>query len=439
MSDTMQTAPSGAMTYAHLTERAARRLGRAHATTLPWIVDPDGVVAGGAAAHRDLLAALAHLGRTLAAPLKGTAARGSAVARRGGGPDARLLRDLERRAAARDWTAPRPQAGAGLELDRAAFLIRAAADLWATHHRHDGQPRSPEASRLRHPATLGAATREWRVLVALAAEIGDHLGALDSVGRPTPDRLKISPPAGNRRDRQTPRLLAMTVARPGVCLGSAPIHELAQRIARLRHVTWSLAERGTAPAAVQGNTAAIAQAVLVATAHVHHFVADSMRPGPERVHHIDAGDRAMDRASAWGEVARLVAALRTADPAGHPVQVERLDIQRLLRAITTDAATAAAPESAWALDRAAESFDEIARSNRRALRAAHRRGDLLLAGRAIPSEALVRRPDLVRARLNDEIIPAPTSALSRVESAYRRLVQEPPMRTAMPETSPPAA
>lgn len=147
----------------------------------------------------------------------------------------------------------------------------------------------------------------------------------------------------------------------------------------------------------------------------------------------------MDRANAWGDVARLVAPLRTPDPAGHPVQVERLDIQRLLRCITTDEATAAAPESAWALDRAAESFDEIARSNLRAVRAAHSRGDLLLAGRAIPREALVRRPDLVRARLNDEIIPAPTSALRRVESAYRRLVQEPPVPIAMPDTSPPAA
>ena len=81
-------------TYAQLTERAARCIARARVSAL------DETPGGGTgpnveevSAHRDLAAALVHLGGTLAKPL-GTGSASSARPRRGG-PDARLLRALE--------------------------------------------------------------------------------------------------------------------------------------------------------------------------------------------------------------------------------------------------------------------------------------------------------------------------------------------------------
>ncbi len=143
-------------TYAQLTEQAARCIARA---TLSVSMDATGgrrPTASDVAAHQDLAAALVHLGETLARPL---ASRPERPGRRRGGPDARLLRSLETVARARDWSEPSPADGPGADLAEAAFLIRSAADLWATHHCADGRPRSPEASRMRHPSTLGAASR----------------------------------------------------------------------------------------------------------------------------------------------------------------------------------------------------------------------------------------------------------------------------------------
>ena len=74
---------------------------------------------------------------------------------------------------------------------------------------------------------------------------------------------------------------------------------------------------------------------------------------------------------------------------------------------------------AWTLSRIAESFGDVAVHNVRAVRGAQERGDLLLLGRAIPSDILARRPDLVGARLADQVIPAPTATVRRLEASYR--------------------
>ena len=52
-------------------------------------------------------------------------------------------------------------------------------------------------------------------------------------------------------------LLDLTVARPGIRRGQPPLEELSDRVARLRHLAWTLSEVGSAPATVHGNLAAI--------------------------------------------------------------------------------------------------------------------------------------------------------------------------------------
>jgi hypothetical protein len=78
----------------------------------------------------------------------------------------------------------------------------------------------------------------------------------------------------------------------------------------------------------------------------------------------------------------------------------------------------------WSLSRIADGFSEVAAHNAAALRSAQDRGDLLLVGRAIPTEALPRRPDLLEARLTDQVIPAPTAVIGQLESCYRAISRE---------------
>ena len=419
--------PRTQTTYAQLTDQAARCIARA------TVGVPMEAAAGGrpnasdVAAHQDLAAALIHLGGTLTRPLRpGPEGPG----RRRGGPDARLLRSLETVARARDWTTPGPADGPGADLSEAARLIRSAADLWATHHCADGRPRSPEASRMRHPSTLGAASREWRTLVTLAATVAEALaenGPYPTLSEAEMVALRDFPrPGKGTRESAAPHgLLDLTVARPGIRRGRPALEELADRASRLRHVAWTLAEVGSAPATVHGNLAAIGIALNRATAMAHRSLAQGTAVAPTRERHVEAAIRAEESESRWREVADQIRALRTPHPGAHPIQIERLDIDRLLSRAVPSGVPLVRPEVGWSLSRIADSFSEVAAHNASALRAAHDRGDLLLVGRAIPTDALPRRPDLLEARLTDQVIPAPTTVITRLEASYRAIAREP--------------
>lgn len=434
-----------ATTYAQLTGQAADMIHCAVARVGSQGADTSPATATEVAALHDLAAALVHLGRALARPLGGPAA---APRRRRGGPDARLVRELAAVARPWDWDEPRPIGGPGADLAGAARLIRSAADLWATHHAADGRPRSPEASRMRHPATLGAACREWRALVTLAAEAADSLAAGGDSTLSESDRANLRrfprPLRATDPAAATGGLLDLTVARPGIRPGQRPLDELADRVARLRHLAWTLAEVGSAPATVHGNIAAIGIAVHRAAARVHRSLADQARDDRTRASHHDAAAHAEVGEERWRAVAEQIRALRTPHPSTHPIQIERLDIDRLLSRAAPSGVPASRPEVGWALSRIAASFTTIAGLNATALSAAHDRGDLLLLGRAIPTEALGRRPDLLAARLTDQVIPAPSAVVTSLLATYRAIARDTRSqrtpRTLRPgDASPPAA
>jgi hypothetical protein len=220
-------------------------------------------------------------------------------------------------------------------------------------------------------------------------------------------------------------LLDLTVARPGIRRGHPPLEELSDRIGRLRHLAWALADVGSAPATVHGNLAAIAIALHRAAAGAHRSLAAGAPDVTVRDRHLDAASRAEDAESRWRTVAAQVRALRTPHPTTHPIQIERLDIDRLLRRAAPSGLPLTRPEVGWSLSRLADSFSEVAGHNAAALRAAQDAGDLLLMGRAIPTEALPRRPDLLEARLTDKVILAPTTVITRLEASYRAIAREP--------------
>ena len=435
----MAPARRASTTYAQLTEQAARRIARAHVlAALDGFAQPHRATSD-VAAHRDLAAALVHLGRTLARPLSDAGI--SQPERRRGGPDACLLRSLESLAEARDWNDPVPTEGPAAALAEAALLVRSAADLWATHHSADGRPRSPEASRMRHPSTLGAATREWRALVSLASRAA-AVAAAHTSDTLADDQLSVlrsfPQPREDLSSSASMRLLDLTVARPGIRPGQHPLDELADRVDRLRHLAWTLAEIGSAPATVHSNMAAIAKAVHRAAAGAHQSLALAAGSGQERDRHLEEAQRLAQAESRWQKVTEQVRELRTPHASAHPIQIERLDIDRLLSRAVPSGARLTRPEVGWALSRAATVFSEIASQNARALRMAHDRGDLLLVGRAIPTEALPRRPDLLDARLRDQVIPAPTVVVTRLESTYRSLARRPPVARASDASGPAA-
>ena len=428
MSSAVALAPTrrSTTTYAQLTERAARCIAQAQLSISMDATEGPRPHERDTSAHHDLAAALVHLGGILTRPLSPAS---TPAGRRRGGPDARLIRSLEAVGRARDWSEPRPTDGPAASLAEAARLIRAAADLWATHHCAEGRPRSPEASRMRHPSTLGAASREWRTLVSLTAAAAEAMAArgpsatlaesdvadLRRFPRPQPEV---------RATASTGGLLDLTVARPGVRRGQPPLEELSDRVGRLRNLAWTLAEVGSAPATVLGNLAAIGIALNGAAENAHRSLAERATIDETRGRHLDAATRAAEAGASWREVAARVRALRTPHPRAHPIQIERLDIDRLLSRAVPSGVPLSRPDVGWSLSRIADDFSEVAAHNAAALRAAQDRGDLLLVGRAIPTEALPRRPDLLAARLTDQVIPAPTAVIGRLEACYRAIARE---------------
>jgi hypothetical protein len=247
-------------------------------------------------------------------------------------------------------------------------------------------------------------------------------GRCSTLGESVITELRRFPrPRGeSRAPAAAPGLLDLTVARPGIRPGQPPLTELADRVRRLRHLAWTLAETGSAPATVQGNLAAIGIALHRAAGHAHRSSATGAAMGPTRDRHLAAAARAEAGETRWREVATQVRALRTPHPSTHPIQIERLDIDRLLSRVAPSDRVVR-PEVGWSLSRIAESFSEVAAHNATALRSAQDAGDLLLLGRAIPTDALPRRPDLLQARLSDQVVPAPTTVITRLEASYRAI------------------
>ena len=451
-------------TYSDLTREAAGHLGRAlvlidSLRTSPGTNRGGGLaqspeVQRGAAAHRDLTDALTHLGRTLLDPRGADRGPGRSRARLGRSSDRMLLTDLEQRAEARDWEAPRPTGTSpAAALDRAARLTRAAADLWATHHSPTGEPRSPEASLMRHPSMLGAATREWRELVVVAGAIADQLLALadslPAVGSPTQEPVRgeahtaehpatqlrrddlrgladyPSPAPGPRSAGYRPIHSAATsltwvdlgVARPGRRRASDPLMALQDRVDHLCRVAWMLADSGTAPIPVLANTAAIGVMLATATEKAHRDRSAGVGAPMDRDQHLkaEAAARATRR---WSEVARQVANLRSAHPSANPIQVERIDIARLLDQVAVTERAPGAPSPADALTAALDSYGRVAQHLTLAVRRAQEKGEIFIRGRAVPTEVLSRRPDLLEAKLADRVVETPSTVVRRLERAY---------------------
>lgn len=440
-------ARSGPATYSELTRSAATALAQA----LVSCADEALTIAAlheSVAAHRHVTARLVLLGRAITAPLYATRSRATAQdPGRRATADARLLRQLESVAQPRDWSAPVPAAGSTAGwLHRAADLVGAAAELWATHHDPAGSARGPEASRLRHPATLGAAVREWRELVLVAGAMADELvGAATSFLPAGEDRARLLvglpkyPQPAWRRDRRPRHPLTLTVARPHP-RSVDDLQALRERVRHLRHTAWRLGRAGIAPVPVVANLAAIGVLLHQAASEARRGERAAPEHGP-----VAAAPVALPSPSqrtgteAWREVGRAAEPLRSPHPAQTAVQVERLDVRRLLeRLVPAEDARRGSVNQATvqALADLAAEFDLMAPDLLRAVRGAAGRNELYVRGRALTNDLLPRSPELLEAKLRDGIAPAPTAMLRRLEAALCCIGRPPQERE---DDAPPAA
>lgn len=431
-------------TYTELTEtaddhltRALEQVKAAAATTQLW---------GSVAMQADVADALAHLGRVLAGPTP-PSQRASSGRRRG--PEHDILSALQSAGRAWDWSTPLPvEDPVAADLRHAARAIRAAADLWSTHRTPEGLPRTLESSRMRHPALLGAATRQWRRLAGRTGAIADalvewgipqraadheaaQLTALEAL------RKMASVETEHCADASPP--IDITVARPGRRESSDPVRAVANLVDRVREAAWALAESGSAPAPVLANTAAMGMMLHRAASMAQSRAAQDRAGRPVPGHRNAAAAEAAQQAR-WAAVAQRIAAIRTAHPPLTVMQIERLDLARLLAHASSPASGTSIVEVAVRLTAAAEGYDEVAALHVRAIAAVQERGELYVVGRALTHDLLTRRPDLLHAKLTDRIVPVPTVVFRKLEDAYRAVADGRPAHAdAVSADSTPAA
>ncbi len=280
------------------------------------------------------------------------------------------------------------------------------------------QARSPESTRLRHPAFLEAADREWRDLVGHTAELGIHLHTFGTQIGANPQMLttlRNTPrPQTTSRARQTTEALDVSVARPAVRTNAGPLAELSDLIAVTRHTAWALAQHRAAPAHVHRNLAAIGVLLNDAAYRLNRRSAGTEPPSAQANRRADGCAAAGD---AWRTAGERTASLRT-PTAGHAGNLERLRARDLLAQITNPRSDIDPVTAAADLATLAESFDQVAQWNAQALRAAHSRGEVLLAGRAIPNQLAADSLPLVAAKLADRPIPAPNHTIRALDRAY---------------------
>lgn len=428
------TQPTTGATFAALLHDAMGLLAEAESAGTSQPLPSAECVLEAADAHRDLADALAHLGRTLADLAIPTGAAADP------GPVGLLIDDLEHRGRMRAWDAPDPVGQPARTILGAARLTRAAADLWSTHSTPSGAPRSPESARLRHPAYLGAALRDWRRAVRQAAGVAERLTSdAQRVGVPAIDVTGLvdfpRPPATTDRSRTA--ALEVRVAMPPIRSGQDPLSQLCDRVMHLRSLAWSLAENGHAPVPVLRNLAALGTALC-------HAAADATRttvPGPAGAsgepRELLTG-RMASLCSDWTVVLDALAPIRTLHAPGETIHLERLEICRLLRLVVGPHSCIEADRAAEALTGLAEAYSDVATYSVSALRAAHRQGAVYITGRAIPGALVTRRSELLRAKLEDLPVPAPTVTFRRLEQSYAAIADHRAPR-ACPTVDSPAA
>ena len=352
--------------------------------------------------HADLTDALAHLGQTIIGD------RPNARPTR----DRRLIDELRQGGVAAPWLErPTTQVTtASGHIAAAARAVRASSDLWSTHHCALGKPRSPEASKLRHPSVLGPAMRHWRALVCASHDIARHLILLDTFedGMAAEARSFLASYPRPSASESAVLDLPLALARPPRLRAADPLVAITEQVDRIHRHVWGLAEKRAITAAVLMNVAAIGMQLTRAWAQFE----DPEDPGP--LSHLEL----------WADAAAQLTTVRTPDSGRTVLQLERLELARLL--VRCEGAGGrglqrTSEEKAAALRAVCAEYGRVATLCAKAVRHLSRSSDLYVTGDSVPGEVISRRPDLISHKLSGGVLPAPPLVSRRLEATLHRI------------------
>jgi hypothetical protein len=319
----------------------------------------------------------------------------------------------------------------------AAVRIRVATDLLATHRTPDGAERGPFAALLDEPTVRVAGLDGLAQLTRTAAGAADGLGlragqaglSWAQVRRLVPTTKHVAALSAQLHQLCAPtpgageQLANFGLARPSIRTDT-PVHELADRLARMHRGAWELARTGDVGVASLQDYAALgvvlhghAEAVLEP-----HALSRDGAAGP-------AARRSVAQVKQGGVVWQLthlrLRELRTATP-GSPAL--RADLQRV-RQLLGDLAPTGQPAgsaAAGTLDRrllatltgGLRSCCDIAGWNDHVLDDLAARGQLYLSATALTGDQIADRDDLIEAKLHRRIVRVPPGRIQSVRECY---------------------
>jgi hypothetical protein len=333
----------------------------------------------------------------------------------------------------------------------AARCLRAASDLLAVHRNLDGTPRSPDAGAIEDRAGRAGALARVGDLADAVVAMEDFLALrAGQAGVSWPEVRRWLP--GMAAIRAHARDAAIN-GQPGhvgpldaVGLIGTPIRtddvldELGDRLLRLRQSAWQQVSSPDRSIATLRDIATAGVAVHAHTATFHGADLTSGGGGSS-----PAGVRALvDRGRSWQ---RLHAELRAFASPGRPDDVVHQDliaIGRCLRTVaplpgqaktTPDPTSTGRRRSVATLNGAVTVMADIADSNARTFARIARTGQLHINARALTGAEITDDPDLVRAKVDGRLVPAPQPHAAAITDLYD-VVRHHPIRAPEATSSP---
>jgi hypothetical protein len=310
---------------------------------------------------------------------------------------------------------------------RAALHLRAASDLIATHFHPDGRPRTPDGAitdtraldtglvDLGHLATTVLNAEEPLALRALQAKVPKAtiskylpgLGHLASLAR-----TMTNPDDGLDASARA-RLEALPQTWTPIRTDD-PVTELADRMHRVRQITFAMA---TEPGDTLATLRDITTIGIAVHAHAAAFHGAQPTTAPDPAISAHGAQALVLRGRAWQALHRELSQFATLTPPHASVRNDLLALSRLLPTLapldspanTAALAEAAARRIGAGLNGAITTMTDIGDHSAIALSSLARTGALLLDARHLPRDVVTDNPDLVQARLSSTYVQPPTA------------------------------
>jgi len=405
--------------YGELLDQASTHLARATLALAQQALTCEAAARDAVTAHGRLLAAL----RAHTATLLGGYPERIAGVRRSAHPDPRdlaavqLLDALHESAPAESPLSAAPRTEPAISWTAAARALGAASDLLATQRDSHGRWRSPQAWLLDEPDVRAAGLREIASVALVVAGAADQLrlclrnwsvdGSNNLAVIPDMARLQVAAIATRYLGDSgvaSHELWGMPLARPDVRLGD-PLIEFADRVARLRCVAWQLTRMRSVGVQTLQCYAALGTIVC------EHLRQELPEADPRLIGEVRR------RGDAWRRVQLRLQPIRSAAVGIPGISADVVAVRHALTRLGEEPVPR--PGVAKVQRGVVEALDQIAGWNDRVVSRLDSTGQLLMPARLLPGDDVTDVPNLARAKLAGELIPAPPYYLRGLRSGYK--------------------